>query len=151
MSDITIRPARPEEVRPALAFVHEMFLRFVWPDLEPPASERFRTCNESEEQIQQYEVGQWRMFLALDRDRIVGIAAERDGSHIRKLFVDPAYHRQGIAAALMDAIIAAMETPRITLNSSRHGLPFYLKYGFVPTDTEQNHKGFIYTPMEYNL
>ena len=149
MNHITIRPALPEDVRPAMDFAQEMFLHFVLPDFEPPASERLRMHGESEENIRQYQQGTQKMFVALDGTRIVGMVCERDGCHIRKLYVDPAYHRRGIAAALMDAIFACMDSAVITVNSSRHGLPFYLKYGFVPTDTEQNKDGFIFTPMAY--
>ena len=90
------------------------------------------------------------MFIALDGTRIVGMVCERDSCHIRKLYVDPVYHQKGIATVLMDMILARMNA-RITISSSRHGLPFYLSYGFIPTDIEQNTNGFIYTPMEFFL
>ena len=52
-------------------------------------------------------------------------------------------------ARVWEWIVKAMGADRITLNSSRYALPFYLQYGFVPTDTEQNVDGFIFTPMAY--
>ena len=142
-----IRAATPEDVRPALDFAQAIFEQYVLPDFDPPASERLGLHMDNEEQMQAYQEGRWAMFVAFDGLRIVGMACERDGSHIRKLYVDGAYHRQCIAKALMDAILAEMPARTITINSSRHGLPFYLSYGFVPTDVEQNSNGFIYTPM----
>ena len=144
-----IRPARPEDVRPALAFAQAIFEEFVLPGYDPPASERLRSHLDSEEQIQGYQEGKQKMFVAWAGPRIVGMVCERDSSHIRKLYVDGAYHRLGIATALMDTILHAMGAKRVTLNSSPHGLPFYLKYGFVPTDAQQRRDGFIFTPMAY--
>jgi 8-oxo-dGTP pyrophosphatase MutT (NUDIX family) len=38
---------------------------------------------------------------------------------------------------------------RLTLEASPYGLPFYLHFGYKPTDTEQRMNGFIFTPMAY--
>ena len=144
-----IRPATPEDILPALDFAQGIFEQYVLPDFEPPASERLRIHMDTEEQIQAYQEGGWAMFVAMAGERIVGMACERDGCHIRKLYVDGAWHRRGIATALLDAIINSMAADRITINSSRYALQFYMKYGFVPTDTEQNKDGFVFTPMVY--
>jgi len=105
MNHIVIRPARPEDVRPAFALALRVYMIYSAP--------------------------------------------HRRTGHLSRLYVDPAYHRRGIATALMDTLIAAMDTPKIALGSSPHGVPFYLKYGFVPTDEEQHKHGAIWTPMEY--
>jgi len=149
MNNIAIRPARPEDVRPAHDFAQMIFEEYVLPDFDPPASERLRIHMDSEEQMLAYREGRQAMFVALVGDRIVGMACERDGCHIRKLYVDGAYHRRGIATRLMDAIIHSMGAPRITINSSRFALRFYEKYGFKPTDAEQNKDGFVFTPMVF--
>ncbi|MCL2446768.1 MAG: GNAT family N-acetyltransferase [Oscillospiraceae bacterium] len=146
MNDLTIRLARPEEVRPAIDFAHRIFLQFVRPDGSATDGNR--------EQDEYYKTGQWLMFLALDGDRLIGMACERDFKHIRKLYVDETYQRQGIATALMDTLVAAMKqqgAAQITLSSSDHALPFYTRYGFVPTDVRQNSNGLNFTPMVYNL
>ena len=145
--NILVCPAAPKDVRPALDFAQAIFVQYVLPDFDPPTSERLGLHMDTEEQMQAYQEGRWAMSIAWDGLCIVGMACERDGSHIRKLYVDGAYHRRGIAKALMDAILAEMPAQTITINSSRHGLPFYLNYGFAPTDVEQNSNGFIYTPM----
>ncbi|MCL2532047.1 MAG: GNAT family N-acetyltransferase [Oscillospiraceae bacterium] len=145
MNHITIRPVQPEEVRPAIDFAQRIFLQFVRPDGS--------ATDENREQDEYYKSGQWLMFLALDGDRLVGMACERDNTHIRKLYVEQAYQRQGIATALMDTLIAAMKaqgTTQITLASSDHALPFYTRYGFVPTGPRQNSNGLIFTPMAYD-
>ncbi|MCL2299528.1 MAG: GNAT family N-acetyltransferase [Firmicutes bacterium] len=147
---VTIRPAWPGDVRPALDFAQRIFEAYVLPGFGPPARERLGLHRDSEEQIQAYLEGRWAMFVAVAGERVVGMVCERDGCHIRKLYVDGAWRRRGIATGLMDAIIRHMGARRITLNSSRYALGFYLKYGFRPTDAEQNQDGFIYTPMVYD-
>ncbi|MCL1951764.1 MAG: GNAT family N-acetyltransferase [Oscillospiraceae bacterium] len=146
---VVIRQARPEEIAPALDFAQKIFEEYVLPDFDPPASERIGLHRDTEEQMRAYQEGRWAMLVALAGERIVGMACERDGSHIRKLYVDGAWHRRGIATKLLDAIIQSMDAPKITLNSSRYALRFYEKYGFKPTDTEQNIDGFVFTPMAY--
>jgi len=146
---VAIRPARPEDVCSALDFAQNIFEEYVLPDFAPPASERLGLHKDTEEQTRAYLEGRWAMFVAVAGERIVGMACERDGCHIRKLYVDGAWHRRGVATKLMDAILQSMNAPKITLNSSRCALPFYLNYGFKPTDTEQNENGFVFTPMAY--
>ena len=126
MSDIAIRPALPEDVCPALALAHRMCSGGVSPE--------------------NYISGQWRMFVACDGADIVGMVCEREGVHISRLCVEPAYRCRGIAIRLMDAIIAAMAVPRVTLNSSPEAVPFYLKYGCVPLDGEQRRMEYV-TPV----
>ena len=74
----------------------------------------------------------------LDGDRIVGMINEHvDDHYIPEMAVDGAYHRRGIATELMNRMVCELKlrgVGKITLKSLPHGLPFYLKYGFVPTD-----------------
>ena len=147
---VAIRPALPGDVRPALDFAQRIFEEYVLPGFGPPTIERVGLHGDTEEQIRAYQEGRWAMFVALAGERIVGMAYERDGCHIRKLYVDGAWHRRGIATGLMDAIVQSMGAGRVTLNSSRYALRFYENYGFTPTDTEQNKDGFVFTPMAFD-
>ena len=133
MTNITIRPARPEEIALALELAQRICREYIQPG--PNTAGAYQPERES-------------MFVAVAGERIIGMASQADGCHIRKLYVEGAWHRQGIATKLLDAIIESMSAARITLNSSRYALPFYLKYGFVPTGEEQVHaSGFAHTPM----
>jgi len=151
MNDIAIRPARPEDVRPAFALALRVFMVYSGQIYKRKAIRHFRKTCRDREAIRAYKTGQAPMFIAWDGEKRVGMAAaswRREGK-ISDLFVDPAYHRRGIATGLMDTLIAAMGAPKITLGSSVHGLPFYLRYGFVPTDVEQHKHGAIWTPMAF--
>ena len=150
MNDITVRPARPEDVRPALALALRVFIEFEAPVYAPEAVDNFKAdCIENESYIGNDISGRHAMFVAYDSSKLVGMVCEKDSNHISILMVDGAYHRQGIATALMDAIIGAMAPARITVNSSPYALPFYSGYGFAPTGAEQKLNGFLFTPMSY--
>ena len=150
MSNIAIRPARPEDVRPALDLAIRVYMIYSAPLYAPEAVEYFPNKCRDEERIREFMDGKYLMFTARDGEKLVGMAAQR-GESISHLYVDPAYHRRGIATKLMDALIAAMNVPKITLGSSPHGVPFYLKYGCIPTDEEQHQHGAIWQPMEYTV
>jgi len=147
---IAIRPARPEDVRPALDLAIRVYMVYSAPLYEPEAVEYFPNKCRDEERIREFMDGKHLMFTAWDGEQLVGMAAQR-GKDISHLYVEPAYHRRGIAKKLMDTLIAAMNVPRVTLGSSPHGVPFYLYYGFVPTDEEQHKYGAIWQPMEYTV
>ncbi|MDR0918724.1 MAG: GNAT family N-acetyltransferase [Oscillospiraceae bacterium] len=92
------------------------------------------------------------MFVAYDKNSIIGMICERGNGHIPMLFVDGNYHRKGIATALMKEMIIALKSQGfkiITLNSSPYGVPFYEHFGFKSTDNVKHMSGFIFTPMQY--
>ena len=145
-----IRPARPEDVRPALDLALRVFMAFEAPFYGPEAVGNFKhDVTENEAFISACEKGGQLMHVAACGGEIVGTVAVKNRNHVCILFIDPAWHRKGIATALMDAAIAAMGADEVTVNSSPYGLPFYLRYGFVPTDTEQRLNGFVFTPMVF--
>jgi len=135
MNDITIRPARPEEIPPALDLARRVFQEFIRPE----------GCN----RVGAYQPERETMFVAMAGERMVGMASQADGCHIRKLYVEGVYHRKGIATGLLDAIIQSMPAARVTVNASAYALPFYLKYGFTQAGEELRHDGFSTIPMAY--
>ena len=153
MNEITIRPARPEDVRPAFGLAIRVFMIHSAPLYKRKAVRHFRKTCKDKEAIRSYETGKALMFVAWDGEKLVGMASasHRRTGQISRLYVEPDYHRRGIATALIDTLIAAMDTPKIMLGSSPHGVPFYLKYGFVPTDKAQHKHGAVWTPMEYTV
>ncbi len=151
---ITYRQAAPDDVRPALDLALRMFIKFQMPDYEPQALEHFKAAHiNNENYIHDYTSGKYKMFVALDNNKIVGMINEHGiNHHISEMVVDGEYHRRGIATELMNKMICALKligVDRITLTSSPYGLPFYLNYGFTPIDNEKRINGFVFTPMEY--
>lgn len=151
--DCDIRPAKPQEVVPALQLALRVFSEFEAPDYKPGAVERFKAdCVENEQDIEDRVSGRKLTLVALDGETIVGMTCERANGHVSMLFVDGAYHRRGIGTALLGRMVAELKRKgfaRITLNASPYGMPFYLLFGFVPICEEQEKDGFIFTPMAY--
>ncbi|MCL2885081.1 MAG: GNAT family N-acetyltransferase [Oscillospiraceae bacterium] len=149
----TIHPAAPEDIRPALDLALRIFAKYEAPDYPSGAIEQFKAdCVENEDYIDNYISGRHLMFVALDNQKIIGIVCERGDGHISMLFVDGAYHRRGIATALMRQMVCELKLrgfDKITVNSSPYGLPFYQYFGFTSTASEQRENSFIFIPMAY--
>lgn len=99
--------------------------------------------------------GVYPMFIAEDRKKIIGVITLRNDSHISLLFVDEAYHRQGVGSRLMytawDYVKEQKGKDAVTVNSSPYGVEFYHKLGFKDTGTEETKDGIRYTPMKRML
>lgn len=95
----------------------------------------------------------WGAFIEGELAGVLCAKATRD--HINLLFVDPRYHRRGLAAELLGTLreeAAARGNPAITVNASRYGLPAYARMGFCPAAAgEQLRDGIRFTPMTYYL
>ena len=152
----TIRQAAPDDVRPALDLALRVFMKYEAPEYGAEATARFKAdIVYNEDFIRNWQNGTNLMYAALDGDNIVGVIGEKwNNGHINLLFVDGKYHRRGIATALTDAMASGLKSRghgKLTVFSSPYGLPFYLNYGFTPTDEKQRKDGFIFTPMAYDF
>ncbi len=89
-------------------------------------------------------------------ETIVGVIEVRNNDHIYLLFVDAAYHRQGIGKTLLKAALArcVKQDPKvdeITVNSSPFAVPIYQRLGFVAMGGEQVQDGIRFIPMARSL
>jgi ribosomal protein S18 acetylase RimI-like enzyme len=154
-ANYVIRRALPDDVLPALDLALRVFIKFEMPDYEQQALTNFkRDCIDNVEYRKRFRSGSNFMFIALDKDKIIGMICERGNGHISMLFVDENYHRKGIATALMKEMIVALKSQgfeKVTLNSSPYGVPFYENVGFTATDELQHKDGFIFLPMKYSF
>ena len=152
-----IRRLRSDEVNEALDLAMETYLEFEAPDYGPEGVSTFRRDIYDNEAFRSACTdGTNRMWGALDNGRIIGLMAMRGESHIVLVFTHRDYHRQGVASAILQALLADVrrENPRLsrlTLNSSPYGLPFYLHAGFKPADVEKTINGIRFTAMTYDL
>ena len=98
-----------------------------------------------------------RFHLAwLDDDRLVGVAAMRDDSHLFQFFVSTRLHGHGIARQLwqrtMRDAIRRAGTRRFTLKASAMAAPIYLHFGFVPSGPLfVSDTGLVTQPMHLDL
>ncbi len=143
--------ASADEVREALALCRRVFDEFVAPDYTREGRDTFYRVTEEENNIIGWQTGEYAFYGAFSNDKIVGTAASRkNGSHIMLLFVDKAYHRRGIAAKLVKAIIRDSATERLTVNASPYAMAAYERMGFVSTGNAETAEGMTFIPMEYN-
>ena len=150
-----IRSAYRNEWQDAMALAWKTFLRFEADVYTPEGVKNFQNFITDSTLYRMFVMGTYRLFVALDGNQIVGMITLRDSTHISLLFVDAAYHRQGIGRALIkhltDYLLTEAGANRVTVNSSPYGLGFYHKMGFRDLRPEESRDGIIYTPMEFIL
>ena len=125
-----IRRLHPDEVDAALDLAMETYLAFEAPDYGPEGVSTFRRDIYDHAAFRAACMdGTNRMWGALDQGRVIGLMTMRGESHIVLVFTHRDYHRQGVASAILQALLADVrrENPHIhhlTLNSSPYAFPF---------------------------
>lgn len=92
-----------------------------------------------------------RTWLARLDKRVVGVAHVRDGTHLSLLFVDRRHQGQGVARALIAALVKTLSVDRLTVNASPNAVEAYQHLGFVAQGPEDKKSGIRYTPMLLTL
>lgn len=150
-----IRTAYRDEWEDAMALAWKTFQRFEADDYGPIGVRNFEDFITDPALHRMFVMGSYQLFVALDRDRIVGMVTLRGTTHISLLFVDENYHKQGIGRALMEYLenylLTEVGADRMTVNASPYGVGFYHKLGFKDVRPEECRDGIIYTPMEFIL
>lgn len=147
-----IRPLLSAQMEQCLSLVRGVFDRFEAPDYSREGIASFYAFLDSVPG--QFSSGALKIWAALREDRLVGVLAMRDGRHICLLFVDPGFHRQGIARSLVQTAAAfARENGQehLTVNSSPYAVPVYHRLGFSDLGPEQTADGIRFTPMRCPL
>ena len=139
----------------AMALAYRVFLKYESEEYGPEGTCNFFAFVSDQGLKRMFLAGEYPLFVAKDGDRIVGLISARCGNHISLLFVDEAYHRMGIGAALIETLTAYLKRNTlyraVTVNASPYGEPFYHKVGFLDTASRTKKDGIIYTPMIYHF
>lgn len=150
-----IRSAYRDEWDDAMALAWKTFLRFEADVYSPEGVRHFEEFITDTTLHRMFVMGAYQMFVALDRDKIVGMITLRNSTHISLLFVDEKYHRRGIGRALMEHLtnylLTEVGADHVTVNASPYGVGFYHKLGFKDLRPEEMKDGIIYTPMKFIL
>ncbi|MDO6543981.1 GNAT family N-acetyltransferase [Photobacterium sanguinicancri] len=84
-------------------------------------------------------------LLYRQQQQVVGVVLLKPDNGLSSLFVDPAYHRKGIASALLQSALTLRfkddPTAIIRLNASTYAEPFYRHYGFQQDGEKKNLPG----------
>ena len=150
-----VRSAYRNEWQEAMALAWKTFLRFEADVYAPEGVKNFRNFITDSTLHRMFLRGAYQLFVAVDRNTIIGMITLRDSTHISLLFVDEVYHRRGIGRALIkystDYLLTEIGADRVTVNASPYGVAFYHKMGFRDLRPEEVRDGIIYTPMEFIL
>ena len=150
-----IRPLGPADLPAAMQLVWQVFLAYDAKDCSDEGIEEFRTTialPEMHKRMADQEVWLWGCF---DGTRITGVIATRKPCHIMLLFVDPAFHRQGIARTLVDAVVQSYRSytaeQTLTVNASLYAAKIYEQLGFTASAEPQFCNGIRFVPMRRPL
>lgn len=151
----TIEQMKIEELAEVLDLVKKVFDKFEAPDYSKEGAESFYKFA-NYQNIKNMLNENLRILVAKDDEKIVGMIGFRDFSHISLLFVDEAYHGQGIARNLIKRMkfyckVNNRSLSTITVNSSPYAVGFYHKIGFEDTDIEKTVDGIRFTPMKMDI
>ena len=99
-----------------------------------------------------FELGEYRMLVAIHENEIAGMITLRDKNHISLLFVDEKYHFLGVGRSLVSRLCRYLRDEagfrHLTVNASPYSVGFYHRIGFRDTGPEALSDGISYTPME---
>ncbi len=150
-----IRWAKVEEWEPAMKMIWRTFLRFEAADYTEEGIQNFLDFITDEQLFRSFLQGSYQMMVALCEERVIGAASVRNGHHLSLLFVDEAYHRQGIGRALMERLCEYLKNEAgekcMTLMAAPYAVEFYHKIGFTDVSPEEEVGGIRVTSMEKYL
>lgn len=147
-----VRPAFRDEWDEAMSLAWKTFMRFEAKDYSQRGIESFQDFITDTTLHRMFVMGSYQMFVAMDGEKMVGMISLRNETHISLLFVDPAYHMQGIGRELIeylcDYVLKEEGYRRVTVNAAPYAVEFYHKLGFRDIGREETNDGIRYTPME---
>lgn len=153
--EFLFRFANEQDWEPAMKLAWETFLIFEAEEYSEEGVESFRDFISDQWLKNMFLKGEYQMFVALEKEKIVGFITIRNRCHISLLFVDKDYHRRGIGASLIQKIgeylISEVGVDYMTVDSAPYALEFYNKLGFWDLAPQQEKQGIIYTSMKKNL
>ena len=154
-TEYQIRNAYRNEWNDAMELPWRTFLKFEADVYTPEGVKNFENFITDSTLYRMFVMGAYQMFVALDGEKIVGMATLRNNVHISLLFVEEQYHRRGIGRGLIrylcEYLMTEVQASRVTVNSSPYGVGFYHKLGFTDLGPEEQKDGITYTPMEFVL
>ena len=144
---LVIRKILKEEMKEALELVWKVFLEFEAPDYTEEGIEEFKKTIDDNVWIKARD-----FYGAFDENnKVLGVIATKDITHIALFFVDGKHHKQGIGRELYNEIKSLNNTGVFTVNSSLYAHEVYKHLGFKDTDEEQCVNGLRFYPMKIEL
>ncbi len=152
MGTFKLRRIKKSEIPEAMDLVWKVFLAFEAPGYNSDGIAEFSNFIDCQTMLDRMNHSQITIWGSWDGKKLVGVIATRLPCHICLLFVDPEYHRKGIAGSLFQtALDYYREDPEITdmtVNSSPYAKEVYHRFGFTDLDAEQEINGIRFIPMK---
>lgn len=140
---LEIRKVLNEEMKDALNLVWRVFLEYEAPDYTDEGIKEFKKSIDDVNWVNARE-----FYGAFIEEKLVGVIATKDATHIALFFVDGKFQGQVIGRKLYNKIIELNNQEFFTVNSSPYAHEIYKHLGFVDTDTEQCINGLRFYPMK---
>ena len=150
------RMMTPDDAEGISALVLASFEEYIAPDYtDEQGVAEFRRYAEPEALRRRAEGNHFVMVAEVD-GALAGMIEMRDCNHVALLFVAKDFHRRGIAARLLERGLAEArarrpDVERVTINSSRYGVPAYERMGFRQTGPERAVNGIVFIPLAMRL
>lgn len=149
------RWAREDEWKSAMIMVWKTFMSFDSPDYSEEGVKEFFEFITDDDIYKAFLKGTYRVMLALDGDRIIGVGSIRNMNVLSLLFVDGEYHHKGVGSVLIELLGDYVKRRNgellFKVKSSPYAVGFYKEQGFYATGEEQVKAGIRVTPMEKRL
>lgn len=151
MAELSVRRGTPDDARALSRLVCSLGKYFLADPERPEDADFFFTEMAPGPTRERLENPDYRCWVADTGQDIVAMIIIFQGRHLYQLFVEPEWHRQGLARRLWararrDAE-ANGDTGPFTVNASLFAVPVYERFGFVSNGEVQHVHGLAYLPM----
>ena len=127
--------------------VARTFNEFIAPEFSEEGVEEFFKYANPRAFKKRLESGYLAMVAEI-QGKLAGMIEVKANNHISMLYVDKAFHRNGVARGLIKNVMHVLsKSSDVTVNSSRYAVPFYEKLGFIQFEEEKIIYGVIHVPM----
>lgn len=154
-SQITYRLMEREDAESVSRLILDAFTEFIANEYSDEGRAEFTRYVQPAALVERSQANHF-VLLAVEQGQVAAVAEIRDNDHVALMFVDVRFQRRGIARKLLQQAIglarpAKPGLDRVTVNSSRFGVPIYEKLGFRQTGPERNVNGIVFIPMAHRL
>lgn len=131
----------------ALKLVLKVFLEYEASNCTEEGIQEFKKTINNSDWVQARD-----FYGAFDENnKILGVIATKDITHIALFFVDGKYHNQGIGRKLYDKVKSVNKSGFFTVNSSLYARAVYRHLGFSDIGKEQCVNGLKFYSMKADL